>query len=104
MERARHPSSSSVGEGAAGNASADPRALAVEVARLIGEHITPPLLDAEEAGRLLNVPATWMLAQARARRVPHVRLGHYVRFDHDELLAWVHHRQAGPRSRPPRAA
>jgi hypothetical protein len=34
-----------------------------------------PLLDATEAGRLLSVPASWVLAEARANRIPHVRLG-----------------------------
>ncbi len=77
----------------------DPRALAAQVAELIGHQSAPPLLDAEQAGRLLNVPASWMLAQARAGRVPHVRLGHYVRFNRDELLAWVEQRLTSPRSR-----
>jgi excisionase family DNA binding protein len=75
----------------------DPHALAAEVAALIGERITPLLLDAEQAGALLNVPASWMLAQARAGRVPHVKLGHYTRFNRDELLAWIDHRTTGPR-------
>jgi hypothetical protein len=38
-----------------------------------------PLIDAKAAGRLLGVPHTWLLAQARAGRIPHHRLGHYVR-------------------------
>jgi len=33
-----------------------------------------PLLDAKGAAALLNVPATWVLAEARAARIPHVRL------------------------------
>jgi len=77
----------------------DPRALAAQVAELIGHQSAPRLLDAEQAGQLLNVPASWMLAQARAGRIPHVRLGHYVRFDRDELLAWIEHRLTGPRAR-----
>ncbi len=57
------------------------------------------LLDAKQAGELLNVPPSWCLEQARADRIPHVRLGRYVRFDHDELVAWWHGRMRGPRSR-----
>lgn len=38
---------------------------------------------------LLNVPKSWVLAQARADQIPHIRLGHYVRFHADELLAWT---------------
>jgi excisionase family DNA binding protein len=55
-----------------------------------------PLLDANAAGRLLNVPPTWVLAEARADRIPHVRLGRYVRFDADELRDWWHTRARGP--------
>jgi excisionase family DNA binding protein len=55
-----------------------------------------PLLDAREAGRLLNVPPTWVLAEARANRIPHVRLGRYVRFDAAELSEWWHTRARGP--------
>lgn len=48
-----------------------------------------PLIDAQTAGRLLGVPHTWVLAQARARRIPHHRLGHYVRFRQSDLEAWL---------------
>jgi excisionase family DNA binding protein len=58
--------------------------------------VTGGLLDAKDAGALLNVPHTWVLAEARADRIPHVRLGRYVRFDHDQLLAWALARQRGP--------
>lgn len=55
-----------------------------------------PLIDATEAARLLGVPATWLLAQARARKVPHQRLGRYVRFDPDELIRWVEQNRIDP--------
>ncbi len=48
-----------------------------------------PLIDAKAAGRLLGVPHTWLLAQARAGRIPHHRLGHYVRFSADDLKLWL---------------
>jgi excisionase family DNA binding protein len=63
------------------------------------EHMstTPPsLLNAEQAAQLLNVPASWVLAEARADRIPHVRLGRYVRFEADELRAWWAERRRGP--------
>ena len=47
-----------------------------------------PLLDAKGAAALLNVPATWVLAEARADRIPYVRLGRYVRFREDAIDAW----------------
>lgn len=55
-----------------------------------------PLLDAKGAAELLNVPASWVLAEARHERIPHVRLGRYVRFDADELVVWWRERARGP--------
>lgn len=55
-----------------------------------------PLLTAEQAAELLNLPTSWVLAEARADRVPHVRLGRYVRFDAEELAAWWQTRARGP--------
>lgn len=55
-----------------------------------------PLLDAKAAGRLLGVPHTWLLAQARAGRIPHHRLGHYVRFDAEDLACWLRETRRGP--------
>lgn len=58
--------------------------------------VTAPLLDAKQAGELLNVPASWVLAEARANRIPHVRLGRYVRFDAEALEEWWQARVQGP--------
>jgi excisionase family DNA binding protein len=57
--------------------------------------VAPPL-DARGAAALLNVPASWVLAEARADRIPHVRLGRYVRFDAAELQIWWQTRRRGP--------
>jgi len=54
------------------------------------------LLDAKGASALLNVPASWVAAEARAGRIPHVRLGRYVRFEPDALREWCRERQRGP--------
>jgi excisionase family DNA binding protein len=56
-----------------------------------------PLLNAEQAAALLNVPKSWVLAEARADRIPHIRLGRYVRFDADELERWWRARTRGPK-------
>jgi hypothetical protein len=45
------------------------------------------------------VPASWIAAEARAGRIPHVRLGRYVRFNSDELTRWCDGRAVGPRPR-----
>ena len=55
-----------------------------------------PLMDAEAAGELLGVPYTWLLAQARAGRIPHHRLGHYVRFSAQDLARWLSERRLEP--------
>ncbi len=57
------------------------------------------LIDARAASELLSVPYTWLLAQARARRIPHHRLGHYVRFDPDDLKEWLCETRSVPRGR-----
>lgn len=59
-----------------------------------------PLIDAKAASQLLGVPHTWLLAQARTGNIPHHRLGHYVRFNPDDLQAWLHETRIAPR--PPR--
>lgn len=55
-----------------------------------------PLIDAKAAGALLDVPSSWVLAEARADRIPHVKLGRYVRFDADQLGVWWRTRARGP--------
>jgi excisionase family DNA binding protein len=56
-----------------------------------------PLIDAKAASRLLGVPHTWLLAQARAGTIPHHRLGHYVRFNPQDLANWLADTRSGPR-------
>jgi excisionase family DNA binding protein len=55
-----------------------------------------PLIDAKAASTLLGVPYTWLLAQARAGNIPHHRLGHYVRFDPDDLQTWLREERIEP--------
>ena len=47
------------------------------------------LLTAEEVADRLGVTKDWVWAQARAGRIPHVRLGRYRRFREDALDAWL---------------
>jgi len=64
--------------------------------RIVEQRTFSPLIDAKAAGRLLGVPHTWLLAQARAGRIPHHRLGHYVRFNAEDLQAWLSETRSGP--------
>lgn len=61
-----------------------------------------PLVNANQAAELLGVPPSWLLAQARERKVPHHKLGHYVRFDLDELIAWLEDTRIPPAPEPRR--
>ncbi len=42
-----------------------------------------------EAADLLRVKVSWLYERTRTNTVPHVKLGKYLRFDRDELLAWA---------------
>lgn len=55
-----------------------------------------PLIDAKAASGLLGVPYTWLLAQAREGRIPHHRLGHYVRFNPEDLKDWLQETKLTP--------
>ena len=54
------------------------------------------LLDGGQAAELLNVPKSWVMGEARADRIPHIRLGRYVRFDANDLELWWDARKQGP--------
>jgi excisionase family DNA binding protein len=47
------------------------------------------LLTAEEVADRLGVTRTWVWAQAREGRIPHVRLGRYRRFREEALEQWL---------------
>jgi excisionase family DNA binding protein len=48
-----------------------------------------PLLTADEVAALLQVTRAWVYAQTRAKRIPHVPLGRYVRYRRSAVLAWI---------------
>jgi hypothetical protein len=54
------------------------------------------LVGADAQGAILSVPGSWLLREARAGRVPHVRLGKYVRFHPPTVEQWWRERMAGP--------
>ena len=56
-----------------------------------------PLVAADQAAKLLGVPPRWLLEQARQQKVPHHKLGRYVRFDLDDLIAWLDETKRSPR-------
>jgi excisionase family DNA binding protein len=56
-----------------------------------------PLVAADQAAKLLGVPPRWLLEQARQQKVPHHKLGRYVRFDLDDLINWLDETKRNPR-------
>ncbi len=50
--------------------------------------VVTTLLDARAIAELFGMDPTWFLKRAREGRLPHVRLGKYVRFDPIEIRAF----------------
>ena len=57
---------------------------------------TGQLLTAEEVAALLAVPKSWVYAEVRANRLPHVKLGRYYRFSRPSIEAFVAGLERGP--------
>jgi excisionase family DNA binding protein len=51
--------------------------------------VSDRLFTAEEIGERLGVPRSWVLESARSGAIPHIRLGRYVRFDLNDVDAWI---------------
>jgi len=47
------------------------------------------LLRAFEVAELLQVTPAWVYAETRKQRLPHVRLGRYVRYRREAIDAWL---------------
>jgi excisionase family DNA binding protein len=54
------------------------------------EHMT-----AEELAVRLQVTVAWVWAETRAGRIPHLRLGRYVRYRRSTIAAWEREKEAG---------
>ena len=50
------------------------------------------LMDVAETARVLNVPVSWVYGRTRRRgkeRIPHIKLGKYLRFENTQVREWV---------------
>jgi excisionase family DNA binding protein len=52
------------------------------------------LLEPQEVADYLGMNVRWVYDQARAGRLPHVRLGRYVRFRRESIDAWLEARES----------
>ena len=51
------------------------------------------LVGAADIAQLLKVPISWVYERTRRRgveRMPHFKLGKYLRFSKEEVLEWLH--------------
>lgn len=53
-----------------------------------GESEGERLLDAYEVA-ILHVPVSWVRAEMRAGRIPHLELGRYKRYSRTAVVAWL---------------
>jgi excisionase family DNA binding protein len=53
------------------------------------QQLAEPLLDANEAARLLRVPRSTLYELVRSRGLPHIRIGRHLRFTRTDLSAWI---------------
>ncbi len=60
-------------------------------------------LTIDEAAALIRVPKSWLYERTRTNTVPHVKLGKYLRFDRDELVAWTRQFHRDGRGRGPQS-
>jgi excisionase family DNA binding protein len=51
--------------------------------------MTDTLMHPAQVAERLNVPVTWVYAECRAGRMPHVKLGKYTRIRRDALDTWI---------------
>lgn len=54
------------------------------------------LLTADDVADMLGVGRDWVYAEARAGRIPHVKLGRSVRFRAARVAAWLAEIESGP--------
>jgi excisionase family DNA binding protein len=55
-----------------------------------------PLLDIEEVASWLGVEAGFVRRLIAQRRIPFFKIGKYVRFDPEDLAAWIDRQRIGP--------
>jgi excisionase family DNA binding protein len=57
---------------------------------------TSRLMTAQQVAELLEVDPSWIYAETRAGRFPHVRVGRYRRFKLSAVERWIEDHERGP--------
>jgi excisionase family DNA binding protein len=71
-------------------------------ARNRGRGVTQRLPTAQEVADILNLPESWVREATRQGRLPHLRLGRYIRYHQEAITSWLESQAAGPHPAPPR--
>lgn len=58
------------------------------------------LLTVEAVAELVGLSTTWVYRRVERGEIPHLKLGRAVRFDLDELQAWLKNRSGNSSSSP----
>jgi excisionase family DNA binding protein len=53
------------------------------------------LLDADAVAEMVGMSKDWIYAEARADRIPHVKLGRYTRFRREAIEDWIRQAERG---------
>lgn len=53
------------------------------------------LLEADDVAEMLGMSKDWIYGEVRAGRIPHVRLGRYVRFRAEAIEDWIRESERG---------
>jgi len=72
-----------------GSATADSRRSNVPCDRAL------KLIEADDVADMLGMSRDWVYAEVRADRIPHVKLGRYVRFRAEAIEDWILERERG---------
>jgi excisionase family DNA binding protein len=56
--------------------------------------VSDSLLTATDVAELLSVPVSWVREHTRSGRIPHVQLGHYVRYRRETVVSWICQQEA----------
>jgi excisionase family DNA binding protein len=68
----------------------DIRSIKTEIQKQTGTNPKlEPLLEAEEVAKLLGVDVGYVYSQARAKKIPSVKIGKYRKFSPSQLKKWL---------------
>ena len=57
------------------------------------------LVTPQEMAAILKVPVSWIYRRTSQGNIPHLKVGHYIRFDPEEVLAHLRSQATGKSAR-----